>query len=111
MWSFINIAFLYTFTECGPSETFCPEGYKFYPELCFCLKYFSTKRKPDVTDLDCQADGAMHSKNVNGKAAVVRIDSQAKQKRVEDYLQLGTWTRKHSSIKFIIQGSEKVYMI
>lgn len=75
--------------ECGPSETFCPEGYKFYPELCFCLKYFSTKRKPDLTDLDCQADGAMHSKNVNGKAAVVRIDSQAKQKRVEDYLQLG----------------------
>lgn len=53
----------------------------------------------------------MHSKYVNGKAAVVRIDSQAKQKRVEDYLQLGTWTRKHSSIKFIIQGSEKVYMI
>lgn len=39
--------------------------------------------------MDCMVEGAMHSKNLNAKAGVVRIDSLAKQKRVEDYLQLG----------------------
>lgn len=63
------------FIECGFFEIFCLEGYKFYFEFCFCLKYFFIKWKLDEIDLNCWVNGVMYFKYVNGKVVVVCIDS------------------------------------
>ncbi|XP_061192985.1 uncharacterized protein LOC133201174 isoform X1 [Saccostrea echinata] len=72
--------------ECGPDETFCPKEYSFTSDLCFCFQYFPGKLNHVAATLNCRASSAMTSHNVNRKTNLARIDSPAKQQKIEDYL-------------------------